>query len=57
MKSRASRLLGTVRLGPDGRVGQVVNVASQEGSPIVAMQWADDGSVSWHRLDETTRNE
>ncbi len=55
MKSRAARWLGrSVRLGPDGRVGQVFNTASQQRRLMLAVKWADTGLVSWHHADELT---
>ncbi len=55
MKSRAQRRIGTIVSLPGGRVGTIVDTASQERQPIVKVKWADDSTVSWHRPDELTR--
>lgn len=54
MKSRAQRRIGTT-VTLDGRLGTIVDTASQERQPIVKVQWADNNTASWHRPDELTR--
>jgi hypothetical protein len=54
MKSRTARRLGrTVKVEPDGPLGVVVGVASQDRRPMLQLRFTDD-STKWVPASDTT---